>query len=120
MRRAYLFSSIVMISFSLAACLEIIGGSITASQIDAEMKPWIGSSKDQLVKAWGAPASTFPGDEYGGEIWTYSFSRLLGNPPQEYTAIRQFYINSAGIIYGYWWKEPTEGGSISSGNKPAS
>ncbi len=52
-KRVCALALIAMVSMSLLGCLELVSASINSSQIDAEMKPCVGSTKDQLVKAWG-------------------------------------------------------------------
>jgi hypothetical protein len=125
MKRVRQLVAVAIGTLSLAGCLSLI----TGSQIDAEMKRWVGSSTDQLVKAWGPPTSTLPGGvPQGGEIWAYKFSRSVGGSDtyadalgqHEYVAIRQFYIDSAGIIYAWWWQEPTGNGNTMSSSSRAS
>lgn len=111
--------AIVTVSLSLIGCLEIVGNVIEGAQIEAETKQWVGSSKDQLLQACGYPTFTSPGDD--SEIWTYNIPRWLEaytdtdniyHPPRQYMAVREFWINSAGIVYAYWWQEETRHGSI--------
>jgi hypothetical protein len=95
----------------LSSCVILM-----AAQVNGQMKTWIGQSKQQLLMQWGPPSATFD-DGNGGEVWTYesfrqtigvaqtnSYGQTLYRPPQQYRAVRQFYIDRNGTIYSYRWQ----------------
>lgn len=105
------YSFIVLISVLLFSC-----ASIQAQQIDKAMKSWLGASQDELLLEWGPPTYT-TSDLKGGTIWVYEFQRQTTgtayttqygytyyNAPVQYKAVRQFFIDSNGIIYAYRWQ----------------
>ena len=83
-----------------------------ASIFQAPKDPWIGASKDQLVKQMGNPNST-ASDSQGGEIWVYTKSTIIQgsslgstNPGSQGGEIQQwildkFFIDANGIIYAH-------------------
>ena len=101
----------LFIIFSLTSC-----ATIYAKRIDDMMKSWIGDTKQHLLQKWGPPTDIFDNGE-DGEIWTYSFYRqttgyatktnrgnIFWRAPQQYEAVRQFYIDKDGLIFAYRWQ----------------
>ena len=89
---------------------------VACASIDATMQSWVQHSSDDLLQSWGPPSSVFS-DQHGGEVWTYAYSRqtagtiyenrnggIYYTAPRQYTSVRQFYIDSSGIIYAYRWQ----------------
>ena len=86
------------------------------------MNEWIGKTKEQLYKTWGQP-QTVTDNGAAGLILTYPVNVELFDPPgiylsnegdgytrierpeqknRQYTKLKLFYVNPAGIIYS--WK----------------
>jgi hypothetical protein len=87
-----------------------------AKEVDDTMKSWIGATKVDLLLKWGPPTRTFT-DGKDGEIYSYEYTNQTKghaytdkygntyyNAPQQYTIVRQFFINKDGIIYSYRWQ----------------
>jgi hypothetical protein len=69
--------------------------------VDSVMKTWIGHTKQELLLSWALPTSVFS-DGQNGEMWSYRSYREQNG--YRYAVIRQFYINSDGVIYAYSWQ----------------
>jgi hypothetical protein len=85
------------------------------------MASWVGHTKAELYQSWGPPTRT-TSDGQGGEIAIYEYYVDMGQNPgsiysnynntigytaptqRGYVQTRMFYINSANIIYSWWWK----------------
>ncbi len=84
--------------------------------IDSELRSWVGHDSQELLVAWGPPTSTFD-DGRGGQVWTYEMARqtmgtawanqrgqVFYTAPRQYSAVRHFFIDQNGKVYGYRWQ----------------
>lgn len=102
MKRFYGFLPVLVAVILLGSC---------ASLFQTPKDPWVGASKDQLVKQFGKPSSV-ASDGKGGEIWVYPASKLvqgatLGSGPgaegaqYQIWVVNKYFIDANGIIYAH-------------------
>jgi hypothetical protein len=103
MKRFYGFLPVLLAVTLLGAC---------ATLFQTPKDPWVGVSKDELVKQSGNPSSVKP-DGRGGEIWVYSKSKMIeghalgsssggGATNQDQVwMVNKFFIDANGIIYAH-------------------
>ncbi len=101
MKRLCVLLLIVSYALVLGSC---------ASLFRAPNDPWVGATKDQLVKQLGS-TSSITSDNHGGEIWVYIKSKLveghaLGSAggdgsmtQQQIWVMDKFFIDANGVIY---------------------
>jgi len=102
MKRLYVFLPVLIAVMLLGSC---------ASLFQTPKDPWVGVSKDELVKQSGNPSSAMS-DGKGGEIWVYSKSKIVGGqslgsgPGMEGSqnqtwVVNKYFIDADGIIYAH-------------------
>lgn len=103
MKRFYGFLPVLLAVILLGSC---------ASLFQTPKDPWVGVSKDELIKQSGNPSSVVS-DGKGGEIWTYSKSEIVeghtfGSSSEggamtqnQIWVVNKYFIDADGIIYAH-------------------
>jgi hypothetical protein len=104
MRRLTLVS--LVMPLLLAAC-------VTAQDLDARLKTWVGKSGDQLATRWGAPNGNYTKQD-GTRILSYDRLGVITTGPGWYAQTYSrhcrvdFYVDKSGKITGASWHGATD------------
>ena len=70
--------------FAITSLLvALVGGCITASDIDKQLGSWVGKDSDALATAWGAPSGVYQKKD-GGRILSYERTDVVTTGPMHF------------------------------------
>jgi hypothetical protein len=114
MRSRFLVCSILVLILVLAA------GCASKKKTSEIMQSWMGQHVSRLIDSWGPPSNETD-DGRGGKVYTWAYSRYVQpsaytwtdksghawtnvSGGQTYTSVRQFWVDSGGVIYNWRWQ----------------